>query len=78
MKRNVSAVVDLQKDTLLSRTAAAKLLGRSEKTLRQWVTMGTGPRFLKFGTSQQSRTCYRRSDLEAWVLKSSHAVGGDE
>ena len=77
MKRNLSAVVNLEVDSLLSRTAAAKLLGRSEKTLRQWVTLGTGPRFLKFGTSQQSRTCYRRSDLEAWVLTASHVVGGD-
>ncbi len=37
-------------------------LGRSEKTLAQWRSRGTGPKFIKRG-----RVWYRRSDLDSWL-----------
>ena len=49
-----------------------KLLSRREAACNR-----AGPRCIKFGSKQQSRVFYRRSDLEAWALKAGHAIGGD-
>jgi len=66
----------LTNDQLLSTTQAATLLGLSAKSLRCMRCERGGPRCLKLGTTKQSRTCYRRSDLEAWVRSRVVAVQG--
>lgn len=50
---------------------AAKYLGFSDLTLRQWRSQGRGPSYLKIGTGRGSRIRYRISDLTAWM--ESHA-----
>lgn len=70
-----SDTLTLENDRLLGTTAAASILGISNKTLRQLRCDREGPRCLKFGTSKQSRVYYRRSDLEAWAASRAHAVG---
>jgi len=72
-----AAAVSFDSDKLLSRREAAEILGRSQKFLRQAACNRAGPRCIKFGSKQQSRVFYRRSDLEAWVLKAGHAIGDD-
>jgi hypothetical protein len=62
-------------DPLMSRNEAARLLGMSPKSLRSLAVDGAGPRFLKRGLSQQSRTYYRRSDCVAWLQKTARVVG---
>jgi hypothetical protein len=62
-------------DPLLPRVEAARLLALSPKTLRDMACNGTGPRFLKRGTSQQARAYYRRSDCVAWLRQTARVVG---
>ena len=61
------ADLSLKDDVLLGTAAAAALVGLSAKSLRQFRCDRTGPRCLKLGSKKQSRTVYRRSDLEAWI-----------
>jgi len=63
-------------DPLLSTADAAKLLGVSQKTLRDWRCSRSGPRCLKMGAKKQSRTVYRQSDLDAWVRTNATVIGG--
>ena len=70
------ADLDLGHDALLSTAQAAAVTGVSPKTLRQLKCDRTGPRCFKLGTTKQSRTVYRRSDLEAWVRSRVTAVHG--
>lgn len=49
-------------------TTAAALLGRAPKTLANWRSEGTGPRYVKDGAS----ILYRMVDLESWL--EAHAV----
>lgn len=48
---------------LLSEEAAARFLGVTKRTLKQWRQDGRGPRFVKVGRSVR----YRMTDLEAFV-----------
>ncbi len=68
--------LSLRDDRLLSTRDAAALVGLSPKTLRQLRCDRAGPRCYKLGTTQQARTVYRRSDLEAWIRRTAQAVGG--
>lgn len=70
------ADISLRDDVLCSTAEAARLLGVSQKTLRTWRCERAGPRCLKLGTLKQSRTVYRRSDLEAWVSRNVAEVRG--
>ena len=54
--------------TFLSRTQAAKLLGRSPRTLRNLQAAGRGPIVLMIG----DRAAYDAEALEQWI-----AAGGD-
>lgn len=71
------ADISLKDDVLLTTAAAAVLVGRSQKTLRQMRCERTGPRFFKLGVGQRARVAYRRSDLEKWVRARIVAVGGE-
>lgn len=70
------ADLSLKDDVLMGTAAAARLLGLSAKTLRQLRCDKAGPRCLKLGTKKQSRTLYRRSDLERWVRSCVVTVTG--
>lgn len=48
----------------------AQQLGVTTKTLRNWRSMGHGPRFVKRGNS----ILYRPADVDAWLVE--HLVGG--
>lgn len=48
---------------LLTEKEAAKILSMSPKTLSLWRYQGTGPTFIKLGSSIR----YQLNDLEAWV-----------
>ena len=61
------SLVDLQTDKLLSVAEVAALTGYACQTLRNFICTRQGPRFIKLGTSKQSRVVFRRSDVEAWV-----------
>ncbi len=49
-------------DGRMSRRNAALYLGCAPKTLAQYATQGTGPRFIKRG-----RVWYFKGDLDAWL-----------
>lgn len=51
---------------VLNNDAAAREMGISGQTLKQWRFEGKGPRFIKLGTSKQSRVVYDPADIEAW------------
>ena len=70
------ADLSLKDDCLLGTTDAARLLGLAPKTLRVMRCEKTGPRCMKLGTKKQSRTVYRRSDLERWIRSCVVAVAG--
>jgi predicted DNA-binding transcriptional regulator AlpA len=48
---------------LKPRKSAAKVIGKSEKTLIRWELDGTGPPVTRIGRD----VYYEESDLEAWV-----------
>jgi len=54
------------KPELLSRRAAAGLLGISVETLTRWKKQGRGPRPLRLTPGSRGRVIYRRSDLIAY------------
>jgi predicted DNA-binding transcriptional regulator AlpA len=70
------ADLSLKDDALLPTAEAARLVGLTPKTLRQLRCDRTGPRCLKLGTKKQSRTVYRRSDLERWIRSCVVTVTG--
>ncbi|CAJ4869443.1 helix-turn-helix transcriptional regulator [Burkholderia pseudomallei] len=49
-------------DGRMDRKNAAKYVGLSEKTLAQYASQGTGPKFIKRG-----RVWYRKADLDEWL-----------
>lgn len=51
-------------ETLLPEKHAAKLMGVSPRTLRNWRVIGGGPQYVKV-----SARCirYRRADILAWI-----------
>lgn len=61
------ADISLKDDCLVSTTEAARLLGLTPKTLREWRCKRSGPAAMKLGEGRQGRVLYRRSALEAWV-----------
>ena len=60
------ADISLTDDRLVATAEAARLLGLSQKCLREWRCDRTGPAALKMGSGQRARVFYRLSDLEAW------------
>lgn len=52
---------------LLTTSEAARFLRTGASTLERWRLEGTGPDFIKLGTSIRARVVYRREDLLAWV-----------
>lgn len=41
-------------------------LGYSPATLAMWRVLGKGPRYIKFGETQQARVRYSEADVAAW------------
>ena len=52
--------------TTISRTRAAEIIGVAPYTLKLWGMNGRGPRFMKLGREQQSRTLYRTAEIQKW------------
>ena len=48
-------------------------IGVKPCTLAMWRVRGTGPRFIKFGSTQQARVRYPVAEVEAW--ESGHNFG---
>jgi predicted DNA-binding transcriptional regulator AlpA len=61
-----AANINLTDDRLVATAEAARLLGLSQKCLREWRCDRTGPAALKMGSGQRARVFYRLSSLEAW------------
>jgi predicted DNA-binding transcriptional regulator AlpA len=59
--------LDLSADRLLSTAEAARMVGLTQKTLRQLRCERRGPRCLKTGDTQQARVRYPLSGLQEWV-----------
>jgi hypothetical protein len=68
----------LTNDRLVTTVEAARLVGASAKTLREWRSRRIGPAGLKMGTGKQSRVLYRLSSLEAWLKASVTSVIGGQ
>lgn len=51
---------------MLSAKEAARFLGVHYRTLSNWRVAGTGPRYLKFGSTKQNGVRYREADLAEW------------
>ena len=51
-------------DTLQTTSEIAVYLQVAEITLRKWRLGGTGPRFVKVGSTVR----YKNSDIEAWLV----------
>lgn len=52
---------------LLSTRAAARLVGRTDRTLQRWRAENFGPAFLRVHASGRGAVMYRRCDLELWL-----------
>jgi hypothetical protein len=77
-RRPAAALADLREDDRLVGTAeAGRILGLAPKTLRVLRMDRIGPPCLKLGEKQQSRVCYRRSDLLAWMERRCHVIVAD-
>jgi hypothetical protein len=50
----------------LTASQLAERIGYSAATLAAWRCIGKGPRFVKFGVSQQARIRYPVAEVEAW------------
>lgn len=50
---------------MLTTKQAAQATGFSEKTLRNWRSLGKGPRFIRWGNTVR----YRMRDIEAWMAE---------
>lgn len=50
----------------LTATEVAERIGYSTATLAAWRCVGKGPRFVKYGASQQARIRYPVAEVEAW------------
>ena len=72
------ADISLTDDRLVGTAEAARLLGRSQKCLREWRCDRMGPAALKMGSGRQARVFYRVSDLEAWVRSNVTSVTGGQ
>jgi len=53
--------------TIINSKVAADLLGIKPQTLRKWRHRGTGPRFIRLGSSTVGRVVYRVLDVEKWL-----------
>lgn len=71
-----SISVDLSADRLLSTAEAARVVGLTQKTLRELRCQRRGPRCLKAGDSKQSRVRYPLSGLQEWVSQMEVRGGG--
>ena len=68
-----NAELTLDNDRLVNTASAAKLIGFTAKTLREWRSKGKGPAAIKFGKGQRGRVLYRVSALEAWLRENIQA-----
>jgi predicted site-specific integrase-resolvase len=64
--------IDYQPE-LLSRRAAAGLLGISVETLTRWKKQGRGPRPMRLTPGSRGRVIYRRCDLVAFAADPEQA-----
>ena len=58
-------------DRLIKPRDAAKLLGVCENTLNKWRMRGYGPRYIKYGSSRNSRIVYPEQGLLSFLNDSS-------
>ena len=56
---------------------AARDTGFSEVTFKVWRQNNTGPPYVKFGDSPQSRVLYPRAELDAWIESRTVRPGED-
>lgn len=62
-----AAAADELRRTMFTRKQAARYLGLSEGTLRDyWAAGDKGPAASKFGVNRQSRVLYAKEELDAW------------
>jgi len=71
-----AAMIDLQRDQLLTTAQVAVVTGYTEKTIRNLLCLREGPRAIKMGTKAQARVVYRRSDVELWIMNRGRVVNG--
>jgi hypothetical protein len=50
----------------------AERLDLKPATLAMWRVLGKGPKFVKFGTSQQARVRYPEAEVLAWESAQPH------
>lgn len=58
---------------VLNNEEAARAIGVSGQTLKQWRHEGKGPRFIKLGTAKQARVVYDPADIEAFKREHTFA-----
>lgn len=54
----------------------AERVGVQRCTLAMWRVRGIGPKFIKFGNSQQARVRYSEAEVEAWERENVHSNTG--
>ena len=64
-------------DEALPPGSAAILIGVAKATLANWRSAGSGPPFIKLGTSRTSAIRYRRSAIEAYLARMTHDTNDD-
>lgn len=64
-------MTDIHPDQHLAPAAAAKFIGRAEKTLRNWRLNKAGPPFYK----TSGRITYTVRDLTEWMAQHRHSTG---
>jgi predicted DNA-binding transcriptional regulator AlpA len=62
----------MSRERFLSPGAVADRIGYTVATLAMWRVKGKGPKFVKFGTSQQARVRYPESEVLAWEAEQPH------
>lgn len=55
----------------------AERVGVKPCTLAMWRVRGVGPRFIKFGQTQQARVRYPEPEVEAWEAANEHSNTGE-
>lgn len=68
--RNGDKII-IREETFVRDCAAAKVLGITSRTLRNWRNAGSGPRFAKIGGA----VWYNLRDLEAFMLTGNRRIG---
>lgn len=71
-------VPDREPPRLLTSMEAAAYLKIQPQTLRRWRCSGSGPIYVRLGSSQRSKVVYRLADLDTWLSERSYSHTSDE